>query len=88
MIKVVAYSFAVLCLGYISLEECKETGLYPSEKAFREIFQLASDPQEVFFEESLEEYKKPREHKKGPWECRSCHACNPNYKLYCKVCWN
>lgn len=78
MIKVVAYSFAVLFLGYMSLEECKETGLYPSEKAFRE----------VFFEESLQEYKKPREHKSGEWECRSCHACNPNYKLYCKVCWN
>ncbi len=24
----------------------------------------------------------------GKWECQVCHYCNPNYTLYCGICWN
>ena len=23
----------------------------------------------------------------GYWECSNCRHCNPNYKLWCEICW-
>ncbi|MBX9923018.1 MAG: hypothetical protein K2Y01_02810 [Rhabdochlamydiaceae bacterium] len=88
MIKIVAYSFAVLCLGYASLEKCKEIGFYPSEKAYREVGLVPPELQEVFVEAPREDFKRQADPKSGEWACKNCHACNPNYKLYCGICWN
>jgi hypothetical protein len=88
MIKIVAYAIAVLCLGYVSLDKCKEIGLYPSEKACRESSQVPLELQEFFVEEPIGSFSKQSAPKMGEWECRNCHACNPNYTIYCGICWN
>jgi hypothetical protein len=75
--KILVYSFVVLCLGYASLEQCKENGLYPSEKMYRELSLASSEP-ENFVQKAG---------KRGQWECKSCHASNPNYTLFCGMCW-
>lgn len=76
--KIVVYSFVALCLGYASLEQCKENGLYPSEKIYRDCSLSSLEIEESFV---------PRSHTGHQWECKSCHANNPNYTLFCGACW-
>ena len=45
---------------------------------------LYSDEQGFYFKD----FKRRGDCSEGKWECQVCHYCNPNYNLYCGICWN
>ena len=36
----------------------------------------------------FKDFKRRGDCSEGKWECQVCHYCNPNYTLYCGICWN